>query len=252
MSNNDKIFEMIKLNAVITENEDIIYADANKVLKLIYASEDGVKIKTQAETLTLKRDEIYIADGDDSIIKECKNQGAMYIIKYNSKNIKNLKHRVMKISGLEKFVLYNIREEYINNEQKGNMQMLILLFEQFFIYLIRSMNKSEKIKKTDSEIAEKVIDFLNENLSENIKFEDVVKYVNISGTALKKIFKHNMGVGVMKYYNILKTEKAKKMLSEGIYNVSQVSELLGYESIHYFSKQFKKLDGKSPGEYLKK
>ena len=42
---------------------------------------------------------------------------------------------------------------------------------------------------------------------------------------------------------------AKKYLREDNYNISQISEILGYSGIHYFSRQFKKVTGMSPTEY---
>ncbi|HJB28450.1 MAG TPA: AraC family transcriptional regulator, partial [Candidatus Blautia faecavium] len=32
-------------------------------------------------------------------------------------------------------------------------------------------------------------------------------------------------------------------------NFTQISEYLGYSSIHYFSRQFKKISGMTPSEY---
>ena len=53
------------------------------------------------------------------------------------------------------------------------------------------------------------------------------------------------GVGKTK----MSIELAKKYLREDNYNISQIAELLGYSSVHYFSLQFKKETGMSPSEY---
>ena len=47
----------------------------------------------------------------------------------------------------------------------------------------------------------------------------------------------------------MKIELAKSYLRENNYNVTQISEILGFSSIHYFSRQFKKKVGMSPIEY---
>jgi len=39
------------------------------------------------------------------------------------------------------------------------------------------------------------------------------------------------------------------MIRNGKFNFSQIAEQLGYSSIHYFSRQFKKVTDMSPSEY---
>ena len=66
---------------------------------------------------------------------------------------------------------------------------------------------------------------------------------------LLKLFKDENGCGVIDYFSHLKIETAKKMIREESGNFSQISDYLGYSSIHYFSRQFKKFTGMTPSEY---
>jgi len=47
----------------------------------------------------------------------------------------------------------------------------------------------------------------------------------------------------------MKIEAAKELIRTGQMNFTQISEKLGYTSIHYFSRQFKKVTGMTPSEY---
>ena len=47
----------------------------------------------------------------------------------------------------------------------------------------------------------------------------------------------------------MKIECAKTYIREDSYNITQIADMLGYESIHYFSRQFKKITKMSPKEY---
>ena len=253
------VFEMKKLNYVAYANEDIIFHDGSKVIKLIYAEEDGVEVRVDTKTILMNKDEIYLTRGDEAVVVKTDKKTVIYMIESYCKYFNHIKHKIIGLIGTKRHIIYNINEEYkkiesSDNEIYGYEQMMTLFFEQLFILLIRENIKftAQNEKHENTVIVEKVVGYLNDNIYNNIKFEDVVKIVNISATGLKKIFKDSMGDGVMKYYNVIKNEKAKKLLSEGEYNVSQVSEILGYESIHYFSRQFKKTFGVSPGEYLKK
>mgnify|MGYP003309396164 FL=1 len=58
-----------------------------------------------------------------------------------------------------------------------------------------------------------------------------------------------MNVGIMKYYNDLRIERAIRYLESGL-NVSAVSEKMNFSSLHYFSYFFKTATGVCPSKYL--
>jgi YesN/AraC family two-component response regulator len=47
----------------------------------------------------------------------------------------------------------------------------------------------------------------------------------------------------------MKIDTAKHMIRDRRMNFTQIAEALGYSSIHYFSRQFKKITGMAPSEY---
>ena len=55
---------------------------------------------------------------------------------------------------------------------------------------------------------------------------------------------------MIEYYSALKISEAKSMIRSGQMNFTQISEYLGYSSIHYFSRQFKRSTGMTPSEYV--
>ena len=50
---------------------------------------------------------------------------------------------------------------------------------------------------------------------------------------------------------MLKIEESKRIIRQRQYNITQVSNMLGFNSVHYFSRLFKKITGASPSEYEK-
>ena len=47
----------------------------------------------------------------------------------------------------------------------------------------------------------------------------------------------------------MKIDMAKELIRNKNMNFTQISDQLGYTSIHYFSRQFKKITGMTPSEY---
>ena len=133
--------------------------------------------------------------------------------------------------------------------------MIKLSLEQLLISLLRKQDyskidfKSVLSRNNADEIILSVENFLKDNLYKKIKFEDVSSKLNISSTSLKNIFKKGTGMGVMEYFRKLKIEEAKILIRETAMNFTQIADYLGYESIHDFSRQFKKITGMAPSEY---
>jgi YesN/AraC family two-component response regulator len=71
----------------------------------------------------------------------------------------------------------------------------------------------------------------------------------ISRSKLQQLFRVYEGSGVMEYFIRLKTETAGEMIRTGGVNFTQIADFLGYSSVHYFSRQFKKETGMTPSEY---
>lgn len=135
-------------------------------------------------------------------------------------------------------------------------QMAALRLEQLLILLSRREESSptkrisSSIKvRSDHELVNRIIAFMEENTYGNLTFADVCRFSAQSATNLKTIFKSVTGVGVMSYYRNLKIEEAKRMLREGDGNITQIADRLGYTSVHYFSRYFKRVTGMTPSEY---
>ncbi len=94
-----------------------------------------------------------------------------------------------------------------------------------------------------------LINYMQDNISKGVSMEDLVKYSGLNRTSITNIFKKGFNMSAIEYFISLKIDTAKKYLREHNYNVTQISEILGYSNVHYFSRQFKKSTGMSPIEY---
>lgn len=93
--------------------------------------------------------------------------------------------------------------------------------------------------------------YIENNLTKDISSEFLAELCNLSPSHFRRIFKQCKGYTPTEYKNILRIEKAKKMLNNQCINISEIADLLGFESIYYFSRVFKKVVGISPKEYRK-
>ena len=142
----------------------------------------------------------------------------------------------------------------------GSPQLLECYFTEFLLHLIRSGNLlSEAVLSSkqsrdiaNNSLSELILEFMKNNVYSNITLNEICSQFLLGKTQLCKIFKENTGKSPMEHYNFLKLQEAKKLIREGVYSVSQISDMLGYTSIHNFSRAFKKAVGIAPTAYSKK
>lgn len=144
----------------------------------------------------------------------------------------------------------------------GAQQLLFLYLEEFLIHLLRrytaqellpdpytQSNTKAKTKITDIQLFNSILKYMNDNLYTHISIEQICKAHSISHSHLQKVFKHYCNLGVIEYFSYLKIQKAKELIRMKTMNFSQISETLGYSSVQYFSRQFKKISRMTPTEY---
>lgn len=152
---------------------------------------------------------------------------------------------------------YTFLEKKVTPDSFASEQLIKIYLELFLINLIRGSNSNENNKrisktvkqKMESNIVDEIIGYMNENIYKDFSFDDICSYFYIGKTHLKTMFKSKINKGVMCYFQNLKIEEAKKLIREGKYNFTEISELLNYDSVHYFSRCFKKTTNMTPSEY---
>lgn len=145
----------------------------------------------------------------------------------------------------------------------GTEQLVLLHLEHFLIHLIRRHLKPSVMlkkypkstshtcnrKRSDTELFKNIVDYLELNLALHITIEQICRANQISRSRLQNLFKEKTGMGIIEYYSHMKINAAKSMIRTQNMNFTQISEQLGYTSIHYFSRQFKKITRITPSEY---
>jgi AraC-like DNA-binding protein len=114
----------------------------------------------------------------------------------------------------------------------------------------KRLSTSAKERSTEDVIA-RLLNYLQENIRENITLKQLCRFSSMGKTQLISLFKEKFGLGIIEYFKIQKIEYAKKLIREENYNLTEISEYLGYSSIHSFSRHFKSVMKANPSEYAK-
>lgn len=98
---------------------------------------------------------------------------------------------------------------------------------------------------------QKVCSFINSNLAQPLKLQDVARALYISGRHLSRLFTEEIGQTFTEYIRIQRIKQATRLLIETTMTIEQISQETGFSSAFYFSKVFTTEMGMPPGKFRK-
>lgn len=101
------------------------------------------------------------------------------------------------------------------------------------------------------DLAAKLCAYLEQHVERKLSVERICQAFNISRSRAFSAFKERTGCSLMHHFRTLKIEKAKRLIREERYNMTEIAEMLSYTGVHNFSRHFKLAVGLSPSEYAR-
>ncbi|PID82308.1 MAG: AraC family transcriptional regulator [Clostridiales bacterium] len=130
-----------------------------------------------------------------------------------------------------------------------NTLIVSLIGEPFSSGIGKPINPANQF--FENELLGSIIEYINENVYSYLSIDDICSNFSISRSSLQKLFKNNLMTSPKKYINNLKLSKSKLLIKENKYTISEISAMMGYNSIHYFSRAFTNKYEISPSSYAK-
>lgn len=93
--------------------------------------------------------------------------------------------------------------------------------------------------------------FVMQHFSEPITLDDICAATGFSVSYFSKMFKKETGEGFSKYLSRMRIDRAKELLRDTDFPVTEVCRLVGYSDIKHFTGTFKKMTSLNPGQYRK-
>ena len=162
------------------------------------------------------------------------NQG----IKFNSNvalKVKSKLYDLLSADPFEKYItlLQILQELSVTSEFR-------LLSQQGFSYELNYAN-NERINA--------VYEFVRKNYNKKISLSDAASHVNMSNEYFSRFFSKSLMKSFFTFLNEYRINKACKMLIETDKQVSEICYQVGFESIPFFYRQFKKVKKCPPQSY---
>ena len=97
----------------------------------------------------------------------------------------------------------------------------------------------------------KIIQYINEKISEPITLTELSELADLNPAYFSTLFTKHMGIPPLRYVNNKKIEKAQTLLLSITKTLEEISRMVGYDDVFYFSRIFKKITGLTPAKYRK-
>ncbi len=127
-----------------------------------------------------------------------------------------------------------------------------IYFEELILLLSRQITEEASENNKSNELIEQAIEYFHKEYQKELSIQEYARKLNISCCWFIRSFKKHTGTTPGQYLSDIRINKAKELLRNGTFNISETAEFVGYENPLYFSRIFKKNVGMSPSEYLKR
>ena len=128
-------------------------------------------------------------------------------------------------------------------------EVIILLYQSECHEEIESSTTMQE--HYENTLLNEILVFIHNNINTAFTVEDICQKFSVSRSTLQTLFNTNIKITPKQYISNLKLKQAKLLIQEHKYTISEISDILGFTSIHYFSRKFKLQFGVSPTDYAK-
>lgn len=166
-------------------------------------------------------------------------------------------------AGFPKTGIYNLgtRNEYpllfnkiikeMQIQKTKFLELSTLYLSELITLMSRHYEEKPNHKMGSSKHIEQAMEYFHRSYASNISIKDYANQCNMSCCWFIRSFRAYAGLTPQAYLTNIRITKAKELLNNHNFNISEIGEMVGYDNPFYFSRIFKQSTGIAPSYYLK-
>lgn len=247
--------------------------------ELIFIDSGTAKVVAEKDTISLVQGQAYLHKPNQlhTVYTEDKfANSAVVTFDCSNRALYGISDKVLQFSDYQKDLLTRILSEtkagyhdklnevFLTKMTKktsrpfGNDQIIKNCLEMLMISLVRDSEDftilpvESPMEAYSGDTVKNIITILKNKLdsAQQVSLDELSISLGFSKSYIKALFKKKTGKSVLQYFIQLKIERAKKLLSQQKYTITEIADMLGFNSVFYFSRQFKLHTDMSPSEYV--
>lgn len=262
--NNDKDPCMVRnvIMCIIPNKHNKKSATPHDINRLIFVNKGEMQIEfTNGQIVHLQAGSVFIPKND-----------LLRITTYNCEDyciyFQNIPENVRKLPIFHLKTDFVIKNESLKNKlivyfdklindfqlrEFGYKISLDINFQQILLFLSRlCINSFSSLSSASFAKIKPAIIEMHSNYSQNTPLKHYADICNMSLSSFQHAFSKIMHTTPVKYITNIKLQNSVFLLTESGYNITEISDVLGFSSPAYFSNLFKKVYGVSPVIYREK
>ena len=164
----------------------------------------------------------------------------------------------LKTGAVEHNLLQRIKDE-VNSDLPYSKDIAIMLLSELIFILCRREKIETHLQPFlarnnelyHSAVVQQIMNFIEEHCSESRLLDRACKQAGLSRSHLRALVKKHTGHSFGYHIQYFRVEAARKMLLESTLSLKEIANLIGYQSLPFFFKIFRRFVGMSPTEYAK-
>jgi AraC-like DNA-binding protein len=147
--------------------------------------------------------------------------------------------------------LYQRILEAGNEERSGYQQYISGIVIHLLGYIYYRAKDNHYEDKSIVQKIDKARFLIREQINANISPEEIAKELFMTYSWFRRLFKQYTGLAPAQYITQLRLQQAKELLSSSAKSIKEIAIEMNYESVDYFSTQFRRQTKMTPTQYRK-
>ncbi len=251
-------FCISKINYVYFRNfpaNTTLASQKKKYTTLYYVADGELECIQNDKNTILKKNDFFFWDYADKqkIINSTDSDCYVYVLGFDFLPVesKHSDYNIPSYGTIDNFYLQSLFAKLYhtwNNKQKGYMPKSFSHLYNIIYNIISLSGVNENTTLTHYKL-QKVVQHIYAQYASEITIDDLCKLSGYSKVHLNRLFIEHYQLSPKKFINNFKITKAKELLEETSYSVSEIASRVGINDVTYFCRLFKKITTHTPTEY---
>lgn len=171
----------------------------------------------------------------------CKQLLANIVATY-SKNYNEAEFRPQILPSLEE------KDYAFGQALKSYVELLLINILQAYKQQSTEIEQTKNLKNNQ---AQKILKYIEIHFRENPSLQSIAENMGYSIPHICRLFKQTYNMSIVNFITRLKIDEAMKLIEQNEKSLGEISDMLSFNNVAYFSKIFKKHTDMTPSDYRK-
>lgn len=132
------------------------------------------------------------------------------------------------------------------------LQKGLFTADETLAHIVQTLARNRRLGSEAQRTVRKAMAYIHEHYAEPISRDDMAARVGVSSRHLTRCFQQELALTPITYLNRYRIKLAKRMLTLGEKNITEIAAAVGFSSSNYFTDAFRREVGMSPRDYQRR